>query len=508
MDTIRKYVKDVIIISTALENSLIGKKFNSLTIIGIDHDKYEKDLIRVQNKEIKSVSLYFICKCDCGKEKSINKSHVVSGKTKTCGHKRDFEISTKFKESIGEFICKTYGEEWIEHHWVDDTYNPFQIGSGVDSVRVKIRCCQGHTFNVSPKRLKKSTSCPYCTGRKILKGFNDLSTTHPDLVKFIVNKDDSTKYSYGSSTKIQMICPYCNEERLYPINKLCRFRTLPCKCGDGFSYPNKFVYNFLSQLNIEYISEKVFEWAKDKRYDVYIPSLKILIENHGGQHYEKYNGIYKHSITEIQINDRLKEDLAFVNGVEHYIKLDCRVSESQFIKDSIMNSKLPKLLNFNESDIDWTECEKYALGNILSVVCELWDERTNHKDTISETGLSKATIIRYLKSGAELGMCGYDAKREMARNYENVKKRVMASSNKVEVFKNGESLGVFKSGKYLSRVSDRIFGTKFKYPNIIAVCTGRRKHHKGYQFKYCPQCQSSYEFELDNKGNKIIIKGE
>lgn len=24
----------------------------------------------------------------------------------------------------------------------------------------------------------------------------------------------------------------------------------------------------------------------------------------------------------------------------------------------------------------------------------------------------------------------------------------------------------------------------------------------------CPQCQSSYEFELDNNGNKIIIKGE
>ena len=49
---------------------MIGKKINMLTII----DEYKK-----RNKK------YYLCKCDCGNDKSIRSDSVTTGKTKSCG---------------------------------------------------------------------------------------------------------------------------------------------------------------------------------------------------------------------------------------------------------------------------------------------------------------------------------------------------------------------------------------------------------------------------------------
>lgn len=53
-------------------NCLIGKKFNSLTIIKIDSHN-------------KAGHYKLLCKCDCGNEKSIRADRIIKGITKTCG---------------------------------------------------------------------------------------------------------------------------------------------------------------------------------------------------------------------------------------------------------------------------------------------------------------------------------------------------------------------------------------------------------------------------------------
>jgi hypothetical protein len=52
--------------------SVIGKKFNRLTIIGFSERKNNGKIM-------------VLCLCDCGKEKSIDKSAVLCGHTKSCG---------------------------------------------------------------------------------------------------------------------------------------------------------------------------------------------------------------------------------------------------------------------------------------------------------------------------------------------------------------------------------------------------------------------------------------
>ena len=53
-------------------NDFIGKKFGRLTVVEyVGKDKNKKSM--------------FLCKCDCGKSKVVNRNNLVTGTTKSCG---------------------------------------------------------------------------------------------------------------------------------------------------------------------------------------------------------------------------------------------------------------------------------------------------------------------------------------------------------------------------------------------------------------------------------------
>ncbi|MBB4140427.1 zinc-ribbon domain-containing protein [Microbacterium invictum] len=45
------------------------------------------------------------------------------------------------------------------------------------------RCAQQHEWNGHISAVRRGTACPYCRRRKLLSGFNDLATVHPELVR-------------------------------------------------------------------------------------------------------------------------------------------------------------------------------------------------------------------------------------------------------------------------------------------------------------------------------------
>jgi DNA-directed RNA polymerase subunit RPC12/RpoP len=62
-------------------------------------------------------------------------------------------------------------------------------------------CELGHQWQEAPKkRTNRGDGCPYCSGRRVLIGFNDLVTTHPELAKELLNSDPLT-ISMGSAKK-------------------------------------------------------------------------------------------------------------------------------------------------------------------------------------------------------------------------------------------------------------------------------------------------------------------
>ena len=54
-------------------------------------------------------------------------------------------------------------------------------------------CEYGHTWDASVlSRTIKNTNCPYCAGRKVKEGFNDLQSQRPELANeydTVLNKD-------------------------------------------------------------------------------------------------------------------------------------------------------------------------------------------------------------------------------------------------------------------------------------------------------------------------------
>lgn len=77
-------------------------------------------------------------------------------------------------------------------------------GSGT---QVAWRCVRDHRWNSTPKnRALLGSGCPYCTGKQVLRGFNDLDYTHPEISDQLVNQDIRYTHSYGSETVVDWIC--------------------------------------------------------------------------------------------------------------------------------------------------------------------------------------------------------------------------------------------------------------------------------------------------------------
>lgn len=341
--------------------------------------------------------------------------------------------------------------------------------------------------------LENGCSCCCNPNQIVVEGINDIPTTAPWMVKYFQGGyDEAKRYVKNSMSKINPICPYCGKAKgkLMNIRTIHIEKSIGCKfCGDGVSYPSKFVKGLLEQIGINYEQEVKFDWCcyyneySNKNsyglYDFVIESMDIIIEVDGEFHRKdnRMNGITKE---EIRYIDNEKDRLANKNG---YTVI--RISDED-IKASILNSELSKL--FDLSKVDWSKCEEFALKNLVKEVCDYWNNKNEcdtTKDLACKFNISRTGIINYLKKGVKLGWCNYEPKEEMMKcgkvNGEKLKKKL---SKKVEIFKNEISLGVFESVVELSKQSEEKFGVKLDHRSISAICRNEFKNHKGYTFKY------------------------
>lgn len=247
----------------------------------------------------------------------------------------------KIKNKFGEFvILKRYYKEW---------------NSQKDSHKYKTYLCKclndNYEFELKDSHISQGIGCPKCSKRKPILGFNTLYDLRKDLLEYIVDIEDSKKYTANSGKKILCRCPVCGSQKYVIINNLSKFGFSCSYCSDGISYPNKFLRAFLNQLNIYYIAEKRFDWSDNKVYDFFLPNYNCIIEVNGLQHYEK-TSFGTRTLKEEQENDKYKLQMANKHHIKYYVTLDCRESNPIFIKESILSSFLPKLLLFDDLMID------------------------------------------------------------------------------------------------------------------------------------------------------------
>lgn len=369
-----------------------------------------------------------------------------------------------------------------EHNYLTDK------NINIDNVRTgkkySFTCDLGHTFESHVSNVFQSGKfgCPICSGRRVLKGFNDLWTTHPEIAVRLKNSEDGYKYNAGSNVKLEWVCPDCGDEKIISPNKMT-INKCPCNvCNKDISYPEKFIINLLNQCCVYFEKEKEFDWYKNKRYDFYIPSYDCIIEAHGKQHYTNSDFSYLGGRTQLEEerNDEVKEFTAQEAGrISNYITVDCRKSDMQWIKSSILKSGLLEVLQIIPDTIDWEECDKFAIDNLTKLICETYDNEEKNINRLCEIfSLSRNSIREKLKHGSKLGWCSYNAKQAIYENQKENGKRVVDTMSKtvVQMDMNLNDINEFPS----IQEAQRILGISHIWDCIV----GRRNSAGGYKWRY------------------------
>lgn len=459
MNVKRKILTDLPRIkSGANENKVDWKKAIGMTIHVLYNDENYYLKILDYRKDDKSYYIYI---------KYNNKiSKILSSNFHKCKFGKVFsKINTDFKYKINDVVELKTGTSKVVDKFRKKNCRHYKM-------RCHICNCE---FTISEYNININHGCPVCLSQKIVKGINDIATTHPHLVKYFVNKEDAYKYSHGSHKEVKFKCDKCGNIKTMKISTFVSYGLACPKCSDGISYPEKFIYSMLSQLNLKFDRQFLIK-LNDKKYffDYLINDKKIIIEVDGKQHFES---CYWSHVKDQQMNDNLKNSIAKEMGYS-IIRIDCRKSSKVYIKEKVTKSQLNQILNLD--DVNWNKCDADATQSLIKEICEYKNINgdKNLRDIGNRFNLHPHTISRYLQQGNRMGLCEFDGMKEKKKSASiqgksNGKKILCINTNEI-----------FESAKQCSENSLGKFGVQLSRSKISLVCNGKRKHHHGYKFKF------------------------
>ena len=296
-------------------------------------------------------------------------------------------------------------------------------------VKIKHKSC-GTIFSRTPNNItakSKNVYCPVCDGyssKKPLVGINDLWTSHPEIAKMLKNPEDGNRCSYGTHEKMDFICKYCGEIVNESVYQVVKDNRVTCKfCSDGVRYPNRFMANLLKILNVEFITEyKIKPYPYKFDFCFMVDQHHYIVEmdggiGHGNKTYDGKNDCIGAK------TDLIKDNICYDNNIES-IRIDCNYeyhNRFEYIKQSILNSKLNTLFNFK--DIDFNYVDRLSCSSLIMDIANYWNSGVKSYEELSKlTTLCRHTIRQYLKDACEKGFIN--------TSYDEVLKEIRLYSNK------------------------------------------------------------------------------
>ena len=395
------------------------------------HEEYLTEIKEI-NPRIEVLGIYTLnnqkilhrCKV-CNYEWNATPINILRGRgCPRCGNLKRIQSRTKTQKQYEEELRNKNNSIELLDSYIN-TNTPILHKCNVCNYKWKIR----------PSKILKGQGCPVCSGNIIGESpyfQNSIwASKYKEYFSKYLSEDQMKSYMPYSNKKIEVSCPECGNIKKIGIDTLLT-DGFGCVCGDGISYPNKFVRKMLDQLKIKYVPEYKSEWTNKKVYDIYIPSIDCIIENNGEQHYvNTFSSYGGRSLHEEISNDEYKKMLALDNKIKHYIVLDCRHSEKEWIKKSILDSNLKNLLNIQENNIDWELCDEYATKNVVKTVSQLWNSQLTMKEICKKLNICRGTVEAYLKKASHFGWCDYVAGEGYKRGMRSTRGSLHHNSRKV-----------------------------------------------------------------------------
>lgn len=288
--------------------------------------------MRDKTKETKK-GAYWICRCDCGKIKSIQSRALRNGLTQSCGC-LNREINSRPKQ-INDMIGKRFGKLTVVKR-----QGTHVTPSGQKKVTWLCKCDCGNDTVVTSEDLKSghTKSCGCLPTKTRGSGLINLVGQRFGKLVVIERSEDATYESNGKTmTSPRWLCKCdCGNNVIVQGGNLRSGNTKNCGCDRRISKGELSITSFLSKNNVKHIREY---WYKDLtsrsgkplRFDFAILNsvndVIALLEYQGEQHfidcgaYGRYQREYSDNVKreyckfnhiplyEIKYNDDLDQSL-------------------------------------------------------------------------------------------------------------------------------------------------------------------------------------------------------
>ena len=484
-----------------------------------NNDKQPEEFVFSSRKKAK-----WICKT-CGNKWEASIDHRT-GKRKTgcpeCAKKLRGELKHKYAlEKNGSITDPLLLKEWdyAKNKKGPEEYTP--------SCNVKVfwKCSVcGYEYESKINNRANGKGCACCANLVVVKGVNDLRTTHPKLASewHPTKNGDLTpeEVTYGKGKKVWWICLEGHEYHATILHRSHGTNCPICNSGRQTSFAEQAVYFYIKKLFDDAVSRYTDIFSNGMELDIYIPSKKLAIEYDGeawhksekaSREKEKYRICKEKGIRLLRLKEKRADtdmwsadEILNISGngsmYEHknlailiralLDKLDSRSNFWTRKRMSDLHSPIDINLERDEMEIRsyMTKIKGDSLEELFPNIAKEWHPTKNL--TVKPNQVKRGSSTKYWwlcpecnneykasvshrTYGTGCPKCG--AKKSAANRRRKVCKINMVTNEIIKIYESVTDAAI-----------DMNFNTS---SNITSVCKNKRPHAGGYLWRYADEIE-------------------
>lgn len=368
--------------------------------------------------------------------------------------------------------------------------------------------------------------CPCCSNAVVVKGKNDLQSTHPEIAKEWHPTKNGTltpdKVSYGYGKKVWWKCPNGHEYQATVNHRTGKSGTnCPvCYAGRQTSFAEQAVFYYIKQIYPDAINRYKADFLGKMELDIYIPSIKLAVEYDGmawhkenklGRERKKYQickseGIYlmrlrekKGNYSDIADNCYCLPDLYKSDNLNRLIPHILGLLDPNKIMKILETSNnpwgnIPTIISY-DVDVERdkikilkcfaTEYKKDSFGELYPEIAKEWHPTKN------------GNLTPYMfkpHSGHKVWWkcptCGYEFQATIGSRVAGCGCRECGIKKSAQTKRKAINMIDLKTNKIIKTfisISEASQKMKISSGNIAAVCQGIRTKAGGYIWKYADE---------------------